>query len=142
MKQSDLDDALAAYLEYGDIEPWRKILEAVLEKDVHVQKTDTSMTFRVSSRFKSYEFAQRLADLRVESGMTYQALAIGAQIGMTPIIRLFQGRSLPQWPIVAMLVTAMGGNPDDYAEGYWAARSERKYRGRTLNPTHGAEGTS
>lgn len=125
MKQSDIADAVAVYLEAGDLQPWRAILDAVRDGHIEVEEMRSSTNF-VFVRYPAMRaFGGRLHALQQDSGMTQKQIAEQMNMSLSAVVRQLQGQVLPGWPAVAGLIAHMGADPWQYRDEYDLARIER-----------------
>lgn len=122
--QRDIEEAFTGYLERGEREPWERVLAAIRAGQIVVEVTANRMTLIAKTHPHRAAFADRLSRLREESGLTHQQVADATELSLSAVNRNMGGQALTQWPLVAIMVRVMGGDPDDFRLDYDRARSE------------------
>lgn len=130
MRQADVEEALKAFYATGDLEPWRKILEAATTDQVEIRATANQLVIKVVSRPAARKLGERLETLRASTQWTQRMIAEEMDLSLSAIIRQFNGNIVSSWPTVAMMVELLGGDPKDFRVDYEAAKAEWKPRGR------------
>jgi hypothetical protein len=129
MDQHEVNDAIIVYLASGDSGPWLKVLEGIRDGTILAEPRKNTLTLTAITRPATHRFGRRLSDLRSESNVTMQQLAQLLDSSPSAVIRQLRGQVLGSWPAVSMMITEMGGNPNDYKQDYAAAKSENRHYG-------------
>ena len=137
MEQSEVNEAITAFIERGDSGPWLRVLEAIRDGQVFAEPRTNTLTLTAITRPATAHFGQRLAKLRAGSEMTLQELADLLDISSSSVIRQFRGQVLGAWPVVSMMITALGGEPKAFKADHVAAKAEYSRGRRPVEITTG-----
>jgi DNA-binding XRE family transcriptional regulator len=130
VNQEEINGALTIFIETGDSGPWLRVLEGIRDGTILAEPRKNTLTLTAVTRPLTHKFGQRLNRLRSESDVTMQQLAELLAVSPSAVIRQLRGQVLGSWPAVSMMITKMGGDPEDFKADFKAARTEnRRYGG-------------
>jgi hypothetical protein len=125
LTQQEVVDALTAYLERGEREQFERVLEAIRAGQVVVEISANRMSLIAKTHPLREKFAARLSQLRSQSGLAMREIVEETEISHSAVHRNLNGQAITSWPIMALMIRTMGGDPKDYRADYDAAREER-----------------
>lgn len=128
MDLRDAHAALATYVKDRDPRPWEKVLDEIRAGRLLVEVGPTTLVIRVAPSPAHARFVERLRALREGSDMTQAELAEEVGISAATMARLMGGVSISSWPVVAAVISTLGGRPADYRADFTAARNEHSGR--------------
>lgn len=128
MKPADIAAAINGYIETGDIEPVRAVLDAIADGRVEAKQTPTRVILAVASRPTLRALSAQLQSAQIQSGKTYTQIADEVGVSLSSVQRLMAGHVLPQWPVFRDIAEACNiPATRDLRRAYVAAREERTF---------------
>lgn len=124
MRQQDINTALTAYVESGNEEPWREVIQAIRSGHITIEASVRVLKLKVAPSPARAHLAKRLGDLRNESGLGLQEIADAMGVSISSVIRHMHGIAIGHWPTISMLITTLGGDPAEYWNDWKAAKGE------------------
>lgn len=122
--QSDIRKALDAHVNNDDPEPWHEVIKAIRAGQIIVTSSAHQLVLKMTPTPARAALGHRLTELRTRSGMSTSAVASAVHMSESSIHRLLHGYVVSQWPVVAMVVEVMGGDPEQFKDLHRAAREE------------------
>lgn len=124
MRQQDINTALTAYVENGNEEPWREVIQAIRSGHVIIESSAGVLKLKVPPSPACAHLAKRLTDLRNESGLGLREVADAMGVSISSVIRHMHGMAIGHWPTISMLITTLGGDPTEYWDDWKAAKGK------------------
>ena len=127
----DQDAINAAFesLVAGNEKPWRDVVAGLRDGSIEWSTSAGSLTIRTGVSEPMRNLSQYLQALRRKSGLTQAQLAEEIGSSLSSIIRTLQGRVLPAYSAVRLMVEVMDGDVATVRRLYEAAKQDRRSLG-------------